>query len=145
MNNKHGPCACCGEPGQIIAHGWREACYHRWYRAGKPDTGPPPRKLLRQKDRLAEYVWLRTAGEVPAEAGRRVGLTHERTLQDYEALRAGLNGRWEEYRELTRDQHYTPEDAAAHMGIRPRTAERYEAGLRALGIPPAATHNQEAA
>jgi hypothetical protein len=70
------------------------------------------------------------------------------------------NGRYEEYAELTRDQHYTLRNAAARMGVSTRTAERYEARLRADGWPPvtyqsgrygihatrtATAHNQEAA
>jgi hypothetical protein len=82
-----GTCACCDEPGRIIAHGWRWACYSRWYRAGKPDTGPPPRTLLLEEERLAEYNHLRDGGANPEEAGRRVGLTGERTIRRYESLR----------------------------------------------------------
>jgi hypothetical protein len=82
-----GTCACCDEPGRIIAHGWRWACYSRWTRAGKPDTGPPPRTLLLTEERLAEYAHLVEAGVHQEEAGRRVGITHERTVRRYEVLR----------------------------------------------------------
>lgn len=47
------------------------------------------------------------------------------------------NGRYDEYRELTRDHHYTRENAVARMGISLRTAERYEARLAAAGVPAA--------
>lgn len=50
-------------------------------------------------------------------------------------------GRWEEFRELTREQHYTLENAAARMGISERTAWRHEARLRAAGVP-ATTHER---
>ena len=89
----NGTCACCGETGKILARGWREACYFRWRRAGQPESGPPPRTRLRMADRFAEYVFLRDGGDDPASAGRRVGLTHERRIRDYEYRRKALSGR----------------------------------------------------
>jgi transposase-like protein len=85
-------CACCGEPGQIIGFGWREACYTRWRRAGKPDTGPPPRRRLAQRDRLADYAYLVELGVHREEAARRVGLKHKRTIRRYESLRKARKG-----------------------------------------------------
>jgi hypothetical protein len=82
----NGICACCDTPGRIIAHGWRWACYSRWTRAGRPADGPPPARLTKA-ERLAEYAWIRAAGVEPIEAGRRVGLQHERTIRHYETLR----------------------------------------------------------
>jgi hypothetical protein len=81
-----GTCACCDQPGRIIAFGWREACYTRWRRAGKPDTGPPPARLTKA-ERLAEYELLVEGGENSATAGRRLGLKHERTIRGYETER----------------------------------------------------------
>lgn len=81
-----GICACCDKPGQIIAHGWRWACYTRWIRAGRPDSGPPPARLTKA-ERLAEYTHLVESGEEPTAAGRRVGLKHKRTIRHYESLR----------------------------------------------------------
>jgi hypothetical protein len=92
----NGICACCDEPGQIIAHGWREACYYRWYRAGKPETGPPPRTRVRMADRFDEYNHLRDGGESPADAGRRVGLQHETSIRKYEAARKALTAPYEQ-------------------------------------------------
>lgn len=86
MGQRAGSCSCCGEPGDIIAHGWRWACYMRWTRAGQPPGGPPPARLTKA-ERLAEYSLLIDAGEHPKEAGRRVGLKHERTIRRYESLR----------------------------------------------------------
>lgn len=45
-------------------------------------------------------------------------------------------GRYGEYFELTREQHYTLANAAARMRISHRTAQRYEARLRKEGVPP---------
>lgn len=84
-------CDSCGNTAPRGGFDWCIPCYNRWARAGRPDTGPPPRR----------------------------------------------NGRYEEYAELTREQHYTLRNAAARMGISERTAWRYEARLRAAGIPPA--------
>lgn len=83
-------CDSCGQERELSGRGWCAPCWKRWDYAGRPDTGPPPRRI----------------------------------------------GRWEEYLELTREQHYTPANAAARMGICRRTAERHEARLRAMGIPP---------
>jgi hypothetical protein len=85
-------CDSCGEASPHRSHELCRACFNRWDRAGRPDTGPPPRRT----------------------------------------------GRWEEYRELTREQNYTLKNAAARMRISTRTAERHEARLRAMGIPPVA-------
>jgi hypothetical protein len=82
----NGTCACCDEPGQIVAHGWRWACYTRWRRAGRPADGPPPARLTKA-ERLAEYAHLVNSGVLPEEAGRRVGLKHERTIRSYEYQR----------------------------------------------------------
>ncbi|MCO6011449.1 hypothetical protein NE236_41520 [Actinoallomurus purpureus] len=84
-------CDRCGNEGQHGGYTWCRACHSRWERAGRPASGPPPKR----------------------------------------------NGRVGEYAELTRDQHYTLVNAAARMGISERTAWRYEARLRAAGIPPA--------
>lgn len=81
-----GTCACCDQPGKVIAHGWREACYSRWIRAGRPADGPPAARLTKA-ERLADYAFLVSAGEHPAEAGRRLGLEHERTIRSYETER----------------------------------------------------------
>lgn len=43
-----------------------------------------------------------------------------------------LAGRIETYAELTREQYYTLENAAARMGISVRTAQRYEARVREM-------------
>jgi hypothetical protein len=85
-------CDRCGQNKPHHARGWCHACWDRWDRAGRPDTGPPPRRT----------------------------------------------GRWEEYYELTREQHYTLENAAARMRISLRTAQRHETRLRKQGAAPAA-------
>jgi hypothetical protein len=69
---------------------WDHACWKRWDRAGRPDTGPPPRRT----------------------------------------------GRYGEFFELTREQHYSLENAAARMRVSVRTARRYEARLRREGAQP---------
>lgn len=81
-----GTCGCCDQPGRLVAHGWRWACYSRWTRAGKPSDGPPPARLTKA-ERLAEYELLVNAGENPTAAGRRLGLEHERTIRSYETER----------------------------------------------------------
>lgn len=45
-------------------------------------------------------------------------------------------GRYGEYHELTREQHYTLANAATRMGVSHRTAQRYEARLRREGVAP---------
>jgi hypothetical protein len=82
----NGTCSHCGETGPIVVKekGWISSCYFRWYRAGKPDSGPPPRTRMRRADRQAEYAFLRSAGEDRATAGRRAGLRSPYRIREYE-------------------------------------------------------------
>jgi len=70
------------------AHKWCDACTKRWYRAGRPDTGPPPpmpqaeraarsRRVRQQAHaaRVAEYWRLRRIGCTPAQAALRLRVT----------------------------------------------------------------------
>lgn len=34
----------CGKPERRLKFGWCGACYQRWYKAGRPESGPPPRR-----------------------------------------------------------------------------------------------------
>ena len=79
---------------------WCCACYQRWCRAGRPDTGPPPpvdRKTCAERARAAyqekargrreDYQELRSWGESREQAAGRIGVT-ERTVWRYDrALR----------------------------------------------------------
>jgi hypothetical protein len=38
-----GHCPGCDERQPIFVRGWCRPCYRRWERAGKPESGPPPR------------------------------------------------------------------------------------------------------
>jgi hypothetical protein len=91
MNGQIITCDSCGKDKERYRNWpWDRACWNRWDRAGRPDTGPPPRRT----------------------------------------------GRYGEYFELTREQGYTLENAAARMEISIRTAQRHEARLRREGVPP---------
>lgn len=35
-------CSSCGADVDKLRRGWCRACYLRWFKAGKPDSGPPP-------------------------------------------------------------------------------------------------------
>lgn len=71
------------------ACGWCNACYLRWYHAGRPDTGPPaPHDPARRKNtRREDYFWLVDQGESREGACRRVGVT-ERTAARWELDRS---------------------------------------------------------
>jgi hypothetical protein len=70
-------CRSCGKPRRpgTGAHGWCHTCTARWYRAGRPDTGPPPPYAQRQADRRENYDWLRSQGLDALEVAARLGLT----------------------------------------------------------------------
>lgn len=44
---REGACSACGQTKPIEAHGWCSGCYQRWYKAGKPESGPPLRTFGR--------------------------------------------------------------------------------------------------
>jgi hypothetical protein len=46
-----GPCANCSAATKHLRRGWCFACYQRWLKAGRPESGPPP---LRSED-LAKW------------------------------------------------------------------------------------------
>lgn len=80
------PCTACGGARRTGkgAHGWCGTCTERWYRAGRPDTGPPRPYGERQANRREDYDWLRDQGLDPMEVAARLGLTpfiarHEET------------------------------------------------------------------
>lgn len=43
-------CNACGEKATNAGHGWCNACYGRWRAAGKPESGPPPRRGHGRRD-----------------------------------------------------------------------------------------------
>jgi hypothetical protein len=46
-NENRSTCTSCSEEAPNLRRGWCRPCYLRWFRAGKPDGGPPPlRKQL---------------------------------------------------------------------------------------------------
>jgi hypothetical protein len=75
-----GGCRNC-PASRVLARGWCSACYFRWYRAGKPETGPPPTP----QERREEYAFLRSQGLTRAEATVRLSIDM-RTSRDYELL-----------------------------------------------------------
>jgi hypothetical protein len=79
------PCTECSASrcAYVGAHGWCNACTLRWYRADRPDAGPPPSYAMRCED----YDWLRSQGLLPAEAADRLGMTL-RTARRHEERRA---------------------------------------------------------
>jgi hypothetical protein len=83
------PCTECGgarKPRQA-AHGWCQACYCRWIKAGRPADGPPPRGAKRRSPwagRREDYRWLRNSGETIAAAAQRIGIA-EKTARKWEA------------------------------------------------------------
>lgn len=149
----NGICACCDVPGPIEAFGWREACYTRWRRAGRPASGPPPRRRLTTAEPIVRYprvITCDSCGEEKEHHARGWCASCWKRWDYSGRPESGppprKNGRWEEYAELTREQHYTLREAAIRMGISHRTAQRYEAWLLEAGVPkPAYQHGQAVA
>lgn len=46
-----GACSNCGAESTGLRRRWCRPCYLRWFKAGKPESGPPPRK----NDALAQW------------------------------------------------------------------------------------------
>lgn len=84
------PCTCregcphtMGDPAGE-GHGWATACYRRWERAGKPDTGPPPPKppaavsrpgtRAAVAQRMERFTALRTQGLTVAAIAAEMGM-----------------------------------------------------------------------
>ncbi len=81
------PCKCgCGKPAR--AHGYAEACYRRWRRAGCPDTGPPAPLSYAE---VAERRWpsLPDPGDLAGAAASRAAVVAGRALRA-EKLRVSL-------------------------------------------------------
>jgi hypothetical protein len=103
-------CTCCGHPrtrrpggGWYGAHNWCNTCTNRWYAAGKPPGGVPPRigepeRIARiaatcrqqQQDRLTDYAWLLSFGESREQAARRTGVSARTAQLVYEPMLAVL-------------------------------------------------------
>lgn len=71
-------CGCgCGKAATPNRLGWNDACYFRWYRAGKPTDGPPAPR--RGRDWAAalreECAWLAEGGTGHAEIAERLDIT----------------------------------------------------------------------
>jgi hypothetical protein len=98
-------CACCGKSGHHRAHGWRDYCYTRWFKAGKPAGGPPP-----VQEESTEPAF---AAHMAAFAGR---------LADYQWL-------------LQRERRLTAQQAADRMGVSLRTVRRWNALLASGQAP----------
>lgn len=76
-------CGCgCGREGVLAGRDWIRSCYIRWWKAGKPEEGPPQRGLLRA-DRMEDFAFLRRHGESVKAAGERIGVSLY-TARDYE-------------------------------------------------------------
>ncbi|MGC5012578.1 hypothetical protein ACLQ2R_17580 [Streptosporangium sp. DT93] len=95
MGRRQITCACCGRPGPYGANNWVKACADRWRRAGRPDTGPPPRRRPRDEPstsptlRRAEYAVLADLGRSTASIAWELSVS-PRTVQRYAARRALL-------------------------------------------------------
>lgn len=97
-------CRNCRRPDMIHrAHGWCDACFSRWVRAGKPEDGPPPvgwvapvdelivasavrgeRPMLTPRERRAAVAVLNAKGLTAREVAVRLGCTR-RTVERHNA------------------------------------------------------------
>ena len=127
------------------AAGYCRPCWDRWYRAGKPGSGPPDprpcgdRAAAANAKRLAE---LRSWGKSIAEAAERVGVSlvtagkYETELRDLDGARR-LNERRQSAKEARMEDlaellscGRPLEEAARRVGVTMRTAGKYAAELR---------------
>lgn len=150
-------CACgCGRDASSHRRGWSEACYFRWYRAGRPDTGPPPTR--KGKDvaaaRKEDIAWLAENGTSHEEIAQRLGISVQTVLRHLNADAApptcavdGCQDDAAHYRWCER--HHDPQQAyrearaaglnrgqaAQHVGVNPRSTYRWEPGEPGQGRP----------
>ncbi|MFD9948760.1 hypothetical protein ACFWYW_47090 [Nonomuraea sp. NPDC059023] len=96
-------CTNCHRTLHLGGYGWCYACYYRWRRAGRPDTGPPP-ALDPQTVHLL------------AEEGRRAA--RRARIEDYLFILDTCPG-------------ISVTAAAERMGVTTRTIYRWNAALRA--------------
>ncbi|GAA2990404.1 hypothetical protein GCM10017559_08020 [Streptosporangium longisporum] len=85
-------CACCGHPGPYGANNWVKTCTNRWRLAGRPNTGPPPRREPRAEpstspaQRRAEYAALADLGRSTTSIAWELSVS-TRTVERYAARR----------------------------------------------------------
>lgn len=150
------PCKCgCGNPATTSNCGYAYACYYRWYRAGKPESGPPPAsKGAAATAALKEDIqWLADASDSHAEIAHRLGVSVQ-TVRRY--LKADAppvvcavadcddltQSRWcerhRDYKQTYREARATGlnrQQAAAYVGLRWRSTYRWEPGEPGQGRP----------
>jgi len=105
-------CRCCHKPRTRRkngcwrgAHNWCGTCTTRWYAAGKPPEGPPPRAgeaqriaAIRdtcrqaQEARIEDYAFLRRSGESQETAAARVGVSTRTARRVYERTSISARG-----------------------------------------------------
>ena len=74
-------CGNCNRPGQQNrGHGWCPACYSRWCRAGRPDTGPPLPYEVQVIDEVAIELAVKGARPRLTPPERRIAVAHLRAL-----------------------------------------------------------------
>lgn len=150
-------CQCgCGEPATTWHAGYAAACYYRWYRAGKPDTGPPPPRRGRAAAdaRHEDITWLTEAGTSRHEIAQRLNITIatvERHLSPPAApMECVVNGcksdaawrRWcqthrnpQQVYNAARTAGMNRQQAAQHTGVTPLSTYRWEPGEPGQGRP----------
>lgn len=82
-----GECASCGSEAELPCHDWCHRCYTAWHRAGKPESGPPaPRWVRDQEGHLDDMRVLLEGGETDTEViAARIGVSIS-TVRRYQRL-----------------------------------------------------------
>ena len=150
-------CECgCGEPSTGQHRGDAAACYYRWYRAGMPDTGPPPpsRGPAVSAAHKENIAWLAANGASCEEIAKQVSLSLQSVLRyltaDDPPAECAVDGchqgaaryRWcQEHRDpqqvyrVARATGMNRQQAAAHVGVRRHSTYRWEPGEPGQGRP----------
>lgn len=81
---KVGECASCGEERELPCRDWCPSCYRAWHRAGKPESGPPPRRWTHDRaGRMEDLLVLLRGGETDTAAlAERIGVSPS-TVRSY--------------------------------------------------------------
>ena len=122
-------CTNCGEDKPLAGHGWCQACYGRWWKNGKPASGPPPPRPHHRPFAVVGDERARLAKELAARyaAGESTGDLASAIGRSKPFVRAILREAGTTIRPTGKQPTYDAQFAA-------RVIQRYKAGEGILAI-----------